>query len=156
MTACESDQPLQSEVFTLRTPCRLSLSDYVSLLGSLHNFPLSFFGACCEATPLLTVDSLEWMSVEGAIHRSYNPEPVTSKTFQGLPSKDASNPPIHTYGYSVRLRTCPAWKVPILYGKCPASPDGSAGIRENKKLDGLFLMPLFRLHRRPNVCYSPS
>ena len=54
--------------------------------------------------------------------------------------------PIHRYDYYVHLLVDKPWRVPVLYGRLPRTPDESSTNSE-KCCYGLFLMLLFRSHR---------
>ena len=143
------------ESSALRIPDKpqLTSADYMFRPKSLEQFPLYFFMAGCEAVRTLSSDSMDWESIpcndgEHVLRqRSFDPAPLRSKQFPNKDLIDASGKTLHKYGYYVRLRLSKPWKVPVLYGYLPRAPDDSSSWYE-KGCYGLFLMMLFRPHRR--------
>ena len=85
---------------------------------------------------------------KGPRQRTYDEKPIMSQRMKVIPLRDAAQEPLHRYAFYVHLLTKTPWRVPVLHGRLPRVPDANAKSSE-KGLYGLFLMMLFRCHRRP-------
>ena len=127
--------------------------DYRFRSAQLDAFPWYFLVASCETTPRkpLTHPELKWFEqyrdAGGHVvrHPAYTSGPVaTSKTYSGVPLRLHTGAEIlHQYPHFLYLRTCEAWRVPMLLGHMPRKPDASSTPEERGRY-GLFLMLLFR------------
>ena len=80
--------------------------------------------------------------------RSYDQTPVSSKAIPGLFLQRPDGQYIHKYGYYVQLRTNASWRVPLIFGTMPTTPD-DASTNMEKGMYALRVMILFRHHRLP-------
>jgi len=132
--------------------------DYAFRPSQLESFPLYFFLASCVARTEAGSGTMSWKELPSPAgpqrQRSYVQEPVKSRTLPEFSLLDASKNTIHKYGFYVHLLTDTAWNVPVLYCRMPRVPDASAKPME-KGFYGLFLMILFRSHRRVEDLVHP-
>ena len=145
-----------SSVDGIRVPCAawVITADYPFRSERLERFPLYFFIAACDATSKGgRGGALSWIElpneVEGGIpsrQRSYCSKPIKSTTVSPLPLLTPGGECIHGYDYYLRLRLRDAWRVPVLLGKLPRTPDENSPVSD-KGIFALCAMLLFRPHR---------
>ena len=145
-----------SSVDGIRVPCAawVITADYPFRSERLERFPLYFFIAACDATSKGgRGGALSWIElpneVEGGIpsrQRSYCSKPIESTTVSPLPLLTPGGECIHGYDYYLRLRLRDAWRVPVLLGKLPRTPDENSPVSD-KGIFALHAMLLFRPHR---------
>ena len=94
--------------------------------------------AACETRTKLDSTSMEWeaflnmssTSTEPVWVRQATHEPLMSKDFPDRQLLDASNQPLIRYAYHVSLKTNKPWKVPLLFGRLPRTPDEASPPKE--------------------------
>ena len=144
-------KPRETASMPLKVKVFLSPEDYMFRHERLDQFPLYFFISACVATHQLGPGSLDWVprwsdDIGEYVHqRSYNEEPLRSKESRGLFLCDANMVPLHDYCFYAALQTQTCWRVPLLYGQAPKTPDSNAPAKE-KGIYALFMMLLFRAH----------
>ena len=120
--------------------------DYKFRPSQLESFPLYFFLSACDVSKHLNEGSMDWVTLGAQRQRSYATQPLTSKHIPELPLLDAHGKPLHGYDFYVHLRTREPWRIPLLFGRLPRSPDASSE-NSDKGQYAFLMMLLFRAHR---------
>ena len=92
---------------------------------------------------------------EGMAIPCRKPEPISSKSFNWTLRHPETQEPLFEYEYYVRLRTDTSWRVPVLHGKIPKSL-ANATTMKDKAMFALFVMLLFRPHRKPQDLFEAA
>ena len=130
-----------------------TVADYAFRPVSLEGFPFYFFASGCDVVS--EEPYLLWRDYPSATggpvrrHPCYQQgRPIMSTRMLGTTLMDPESAteraePLREYPYRLRLRVREAWRVPVMFGRMPTSPDKNSSIQAKGEY-ALFAMLLFR------------